>query len=197
MALSATDGFSTTEKWVTTFTSEPHSLEFGSVVAGQSVRLFEVSTVFGTIVQVSGIVRELVPNVEYMAAAVGNTLIILPLAPLKEMTTYMAVLTNDINDSQGNDATPDQTYHLSKKLTPWVDENGNSTYSLIDDATAATLEGLRQLTYLQESAAESVGIPKRRHRSELDRPDAVHYPGSEKPAQHRTGRLRPWSAPPV
>lgn len=160
VALSATDGFSTTEKWITTFTSEPHSLEFSSVVAGQSVRMFEVSTVFGTIVQVSGVVRELVPNVEYMAVSVGNTLVILPLTPLKEMTTYMAVLTNDINDSQGNDATPDQTYHLSKKQTPWVDENGNSTYPLIDDATAATLEGLRQLTYLQESAAESVGIPR-------------------------------------
>ena len=160
VALSALDGFSTTEKWVVNFGSEPHSLEFSSVVAGQSVRMFEVSTVFGTIVQVSGVVRELEPNVEYTALSDGNTLVIFPLKPLKEMTTYMAVLTNDLNDSQGNDATPDQTYFLSKKADPWIDENGNSTYALVDDATAQTLEGLRQLTYLQESAAESVGIPR-------------------------------------
>ena len=106
VALSAMDGFSTTEKWVTTFTGRPHGLDPASVVPGQSVRMFEVSTVFGTIVQVSGIVRELTPGVDYVAVAQGNNLAILPLKPLKEMTTYMAVLTNDINDTQGNDATP-------------------------------------------------------------------------------------------
>ena len=159
-ALNALDGFSTTEKWVVNFAGEPHGLDFGSVVAGQSVRMFEVSTVFGTIVQVSGIVRELEAGVEYTALSDGNTLVIFPLKPLKEMTTYMAVLTNDINDSQGNDATPDTTYHLSKRADPWIDENGNSTYDLVDDATAQGLEGLRQITAAQEAAAESAGIPK-------------------------------------
>lgn len=158
--ISTMDGFSTTEKWVTTFTGRPNALDPASVVPGQSVRMFEVSTVFGTIVMVSGIVRELVPGVDYVAVAQGNNLAILPLKPLKEMTTYMAVLTNDINDTQGNDATPDTFYHIAKSETPWVDANGNSTYALFDDATAASAEGLRQIKATEIAAAVSVGIPK-------------------------------------
>ncbi|MCH8227702.1 MAG: lipase [Proteobacteria bacterium] len=161
VALNAIDGFSTTEKWVTTFSATPNALDPASIIPGQSVRMFEVSTVFGTIVTVSGIVRELTPGVEYVTTVVnGNVLAIIPLTPLREMTTYMAVLTNDINDTAGNDATPDTTYFLSQRQTSWVDENGNSTYSLIDAATAQTLEGLRQITLSQEAAAESAGIPK-------------------------------------
>ncbi|MFB3076590.1 MAG: Ig-like domain-containing protein, partial [Lysobacterales bacterium] len=161
VALNAIDGFSTTEKWVTTFSATPNALDPASIVPGQSVRMFEVSTVFGTIVTVSGIVRELTPGVEYVTTVVnGNVLAIIPLTPLREMTTYMAVLTNDINDTAGNDATPDTTYFLSQRQTPWVDENGTSAYSLVSDADAQTLEGLRQITLSQETAAASVGIPK-------------------------------------
>ncbi len=158
VALSTLDGFSTTEKWVTTFSAAPHALDPGSVEAGQNVRMFEVSTVFGTIVAVSGIVRELTPNLEYVTKVSGSTLAIIPTSPLKEMTTYMAVLTNGIKDTQGNDATPDTTYFLSKRAEPWVDENGHSTYSLVPDADAASLEGLRQITLGQETAAASMGI---------------------------------------
>lgn len=159
VALSTLDGFSTTEKWITTFYSEPYSLDPDSIVPGQSVRMFEVSTVFGTIVAVSGVVRELTPGLEYVTAFVGgDTLAIIPTAPLKEMTTYMAVLTNDIKDTAGNDATPDQTYFLSKSPDPWIDGNGNSTNPLIDNATAQSLEGLRQITLGQEAAAASRGV---------------------------------------
>ncbi len=160
VALSAIDGFSTTEKWVTNFKGNPYPLDPSTIVAGQSVRMFEVSTVFGTIVAVSGVVRELTPGYEYVATAIGNTLAIIPTSPLQEMTTYMAVLTNDIKDTQGNDATPDQTYYLSKRPVPWVDAEGHSTYSLVSDESAASLESLRQITLGQERAAESVGIPK-------------------------------------
>jgi hypothetical protein len=160
VALGTLDGFSTTEKWVTTFTARPYALDTSSIKAGQNVRMFEVSTVFGTIVAVSGVVRELTPNLEYVTVASGNTLAIIPTSPLKEMTTYMAVLTNGIKDTEGNDATPDQTYYLSKKADPWVDAEGHSTYSLVDDATAASLEGLRRITAGQEAAAASMGIPK-------------------------------------
>ncbi|MEJ2385505.1 MAG: hypothetical protein P8Y54_14170, partial [Xanthomonadales bacterium] len=78
VALSAEDGFSTTEKWVTTFSGDPYDIDPASVVAGQSVRMFEVSTVFGTIVNVSGIVRELTPGLEYVTVMQGNTLAIIP-----------------------------------------------------------------------------------------------------------------------
>lgn len=159
VALSTLDGFSTTEKWITTFSADPYQLDPDTIIPGHSVRMFEVSTVFGTIVAVSGVVRELTPGQEYITAFVGgNTLAIIPTSPLKEMTTYMAVLTNDIKDTQGNDATPDTTYFLSKRAEPWVDENGASTYSLVPDSDAQALEGLRQITLGQEGAAASMGI---------------------------------------
>ncbi|RPH98845.1 MAG: lipase [Lysobacterales bacterium] len=161
VALSALDGFSPTEKWVTTFTSFPNAVAPASVVPGQSVRFFEVSTVFGTIVNVSGIVRELTPGVEYVATmATPTVLAIIPLRPLKEMTTYMAVLTNDINDTVGNDATAAQTYHLSKAEDPWVDAEGHSTSPFFSDATARSLESLRRITAGNEAAAAAWGIPK-------------------------------------
>jgi pimeloyl-ACP methyl ester carboxylesterase len=161
VALSAVDGFSTTERWVTTFSGFPNAVNPATVVPGQSVRFFEVSTVFGTIVNVSGIVREMTPGVEYVATmATPNVLAVIPLQPLKEMTTYMAVLTNDIQDTAGNDATPAQTYHLSKAADPWVDANGNSTSPFFPNATAASLESLRRITAGNEAAAASAGIPK-------------------------------------
>ena len=167
VALGEIDGFSTTEKWVTTFESSypltgvPNQVDPTSVVPGQSVRLFEVSFDFPDIVIVSGIVRELTPGVDFVATMISaEALAIIPLRPLKPSTNYMAVLTNDINDTIGNDATPSQFYHLSKAQDPWVDENGNSTSPFFDDATAAGLEFVRQMTFSMETAAASVGIPK-------------------------------------
>jgi hypothetical protein len=155
------DGFSTTERWTTSFTSFPNQIDPSSVVAGQSVRMFEVSFEFPDIVLVSGIVRELTPNVEFVARMLNDsTLGIIPLVPLKPSTNYMAIVTNDINDTAGNDATPSQFYHLTKAQTPWLDENGNSTTPFFDNATAATLELLRGITFSMEAAAASVGIPK-------------------------------------
>jgi hypothetical protein len=160
-ALNAMDGWSTTERWITTLSSFPNEVDVNSVVPGQSVRLFEVSTVFGTIVIVNGLVRELTPGVDYVATmATSDVLTIVPLKPLKELTTYMAVLTNDINDTAGNDATPSQFYHLTKAQTPWVDGSGKSTTPFFDDATAADLEAARRITFSMEAVAAAAGIPK-------------------------------------
>ncbi len=157
VAAGAMDGFSTTERWVMEFSSEPHSLDASTIIPGQTVRMFEVSTVFGT-PYVSGVVRELTPMLEYVAAASGNNVAIIPTSPLKEMTNYMAVMTNDIKDTAGNNATPSDRYYATKGLDPWVDENGHSTYSLLDDASAAGLEGLRQIHVPQEAAVAPLGI---------------------------------------
>ncbi len=166
VALSALDGFSTTEKWVTTFVNGdagaydnaiPGTIDPASVVTGQSVRLFEVTV--SQFVAVTSIVRELTPGVDYFATAVAaNALAILPLKPLKEYTSYMAVLTNDIKDAAGNDATPDRAYGFGKTSTPWVDANGKSTNSLFDDASAADLELIRQIVQSMELNAASVGM---------------------------------------
>jgi hypothetical protein len=168
VALNSLDGFSTTEKWVTTFTQnlgglptiiQPGDIDAASVVAGQSVRVFEVTTPSYPYLGVAGVVRELLPNLEYVAAlAPGGVLAIVPTQPLKQLTTYMAVLTNDINDTRGNDATPSQVYHITKSRTPLVDENGNSTIPLLPDASAQGLEPLRQVTMSMELSAASAGV---------------------------------------
>ena len=163
VALSAMDGFSTTEKWTVRFLDgvtggrPPGQIDPASVRAGHSVRVFQVSTT--SLLVVTGIVRELEPNVDYVATvAPGGILAIIPLKPLQEMTSYMAVLTNDITDTSGNNATPDRTYYLTQRLEPWVDENGKSTYSLIPDDLAQTLAAIQPITHSMEAAAESAGV---------------------------------------
>jgi hypothetical protein len=161
VAMGAIDGFSTVNPWVTTFSSFPNSIDTTSVVPGQSVRLFEVSFEFPNIVAPNGIVRELVAGVDFFASmASADTLAIVPLKPLAPSTNYMAVLTNDIHDTAGNDATPSQFYHLSKSQTPWLDSEGKSTSPFFDDESATDLETLRQITYAMETVAESAGIPR-------------------------------------
>ena len=158
VALNSLDGFSTTEKWITGFVGtfgQPGSIDPTSVVAGQSVRVFQVTT--QSFVVVTSIIRELTPGVDYLAVAATDSIIaIVPLKPLPEYSSFMAVLTNDIRDSAGNNATPDQTYFLSKRRTPWVDANGKSTYSLIPDADAQALEPLRQIVQSMELNAAAV-----------------------------------------
>ena len=160
VALSGLDGFSTTERWVTTFRDFPGArgaIDPASVVPGQSVRVFQVAT--NQIVVPTGIIRELTPGVDYTAAAITPfTVAIIPLRPLSELSSFLAVLTNDINDVNGNDATPDQTYFLTQRRTPWVDANGNSTYALIDNATARALEPQRQITNAMEAVAAAGGV---------------------------------------
>lgn len=166
VALGTLDGFSTTEKWTASFANGTPGnydnaiagqIDPASVVPGQSVRVFEVTT--SQFVAVTSIVEELIPGVDYVAAAITPSVVgIIPLRPLKEYTSYMAVLTNGIRDINGNDATPDRTYGLGKTSVPWVDANGNSTYLLFDNATAASLEQIRQITQSMELNAASVGI---------------------------------------
>ena len=159
VALSSLDGFSTTERWVAGFVNSfgaPGQINPASVVPGQSVRVFRVQT--QQFLAVTSIVRELTPGVEYTAVASGSNVAIVPLQPLAEYASYMAVLTNGIRDTAGNDATPDQTYFLAKRRTPWVDANGNSVYPLIPDANARALEPLRQITQSMELNAAAYGI---------------------------------------
>jgi pimeloyl-ACP methyl ester carboxylesterase len=168
VSLSAMDGFSNIEKWVVSFIDTvaggsrylnpvPGKVDPASVVTGQSVRVFEVTT--SRFLFVTGIVGELTPGVDYFARAItADKVAIIPLKPLKEYTSYMAVITNGIRDVDGNDATPDRAYGFGKTQDPWVDESGNSTNPLFDDATAGLLELIRQAVQTYEQSAAAVGI---------------------------------------
>ena len=68
VALNALDGFGTVSPWTTSFSVAP---KISTVVAGQTVRLFEV-TLTGPGGGVTGIVRELQPNADYVVAPVSS-----------------------------------------------------------------------------------------------------------------------------
>ncbi|WP_162846867.1 Ig-like domain-containing protein [Marinicella litoralis] len=153
VALNALDGFSTVAPWSTNF-SVP--VAAGSVGPG-SVKVYEV-TLSGPGGAVIAVNSELTFGVDFVAAANGSSVAIVPIKPLKQLTSYMAVITNGIQDTSGNAATPSQTYFLSKRTSPLVDGSGNSTDPLLDNATANALEPLRQLTNFQEAAAASQGV---------------------------------------
>ncbi|MDW8480146.1 MAG: Ig-like domain-containing protein [Xanthomonadales bacterium] len=161
-ALNALDGFSTVAPWVTTFSAAPAP---ASIVAGTTVRMFEV-TLTGPGGAVTGVVRELTAGQEFATAlspsdTTGRTLAIIPTRPLKQLTSYMVVLTNGIRDARGNDATPDQAYFLAKRTSPLC-VGGQSTEPLLPASTACALEPLRQLVNAQEAAAAARGIPRER-----------------------------------
>jgi len=165
VALSALDGFSTTEKWVASFlttydngnTYVPGTVDPASVVPGLSVRVFEVTA--QQFLFVNSVVRELTPGLEFTAVASGSNVAIIPTKPLKQYTNYMAILTNDIRDMAGNDATPSQTYFLTKRRTSWLDASGNSAYPLLPTASAQALEPLRLITQTMElNVAAFAGI---------------------------------------
>lgn len=153
-ALNALDGFSTVAPWSASFSS---AVKANTVLPGQTVRLFQVKLTQpgGGVVAVEA---ELTPGVDYVAVANGAAVAIVPLKPLKEITSYMAVLTNGLTDAQGNIATADQQYFIAKRTSPLVDADGNSTDPLLNSDSAARLEPLRQLVNSQEAAAASQGI---------------------------------------
>ncbi len=157
-ALNALDGFSTTSPWSTTFST---ALTAGSVAGGKSVHVYEV-TLTGPGGAVTGIVRELKSPQEYVAtlasnAATGATLAIVPTAPLKQLTTYMAVLTNGITDATGAPIRNSLIYGFAKR-TSALCVNGASTLPALSASDACALEPLRQLTNAQEAAASKAGV---------------------------------------
>lgn len=158
VAISALDGWSTVSPWTMSFNPAPSP---SSVVAGQSVRVFEV-TLTGPGGGVTGITRELTAGADFVTAVVpsdstGRTVAVVPTKPLKQLTSYMAVVTDGVRDARGNDATPDQTYFLAKRTSPLC-SNGQSTDPLLPASTACALEPLRQLTNSHLLAAAAAGI---------------------------------------
>lgn len=159
VAMNALDGFSTVAPWTTTFSAP---LDPASVRPGRSVQFFEVGLT-GPGGGVTNVVRRLKPGRDFTAVLAGpQTLAVVPLRPLDPLTTYMVVLTDALNDQDGNDVTPSETYFLAKRPNPLVDQNGNSTEPLLPNSTAQALEPLRRLVNSQEAAAASKGVSPQR-----------------------------------
>jgi pimeloyl-ACP methyl ester carboxylesterase len=158
IALNALDGFSTVAPWSTTFST---ALTASSVVGGASVRFFEVSTDAAT-GAVTGVKGELKSPQQFVAtlasnAATGATLAIVPTAPLKPLTSYMAVVTNSVADAGGVPVHPSLVYLLAKRTSPLC-VNGASTIPALPASESCALEPLRQLTNTQEAAASAAGV---------------------------------------
>lgn len=165
VALNALDGFSTTAPLTTAFSA---AIAPATLVAGSTVRVFEVQIVTSGAATgaVQRVVRELASPAEYVVAvatsdAAARTLAIVPTRPLEELKSYMAVVTNGVTDTAGNNATPDQTYFLAKRTSPLASGSGAACVSLdplLPASSACALEPLRQLTNTFEAAAVSAGM---------------------------------------
>ncbi|UXI68847.1 hypothetical protein [Tahibacter amnicola] len=158
VAVSALDGWSTTAPWTLQFSAEPKD---SSLVPGTTIRVFEV-TLTGPGGGVTGVTRELAPGTEFAVAKVPSdttkrTVAIVPIKPLKQLTSYMVIATTGVTDNSNNDATPDQTYFLSKRTSPLCVNNA-STEPLLPATTACGLEPLRRLTNSHLAAAATQGI---------------------------------------
>src|SRR5688572_28164457 len=104
VAVSSLDGWSTVAPGNFQFNTAPAA---NSLVAGSSVRVFEV-----TLNQpggvVTSVVRELSANTEFVVApqpsdTTGRTIAIVPTTPLKQLTSYLVVVTDGVRDAAGND----------------------------------------------------------------------------------------------
>ncbi|HBR97349.1 MAG TPA: lipase [Gammaproteobacteria bacterium] len=142
VALNALDGFSTTAPITATFSQ---ALDAESLIIGETVRVFEVTTTAEG--ATTGIVGELGAADLALAIPAENpqTLAILPLRPLKESTSYLVVLTNSINNTEGSVPDKSVSYHLVSGDTE------------LTGATAA-LEPVRLLTSSFEAVASAAGV---------------------------------------
>jgi len=155
VALNAIDGFSTTEPAVVSFAQTPEftvsSVDAESVILGETARIFEVTRDPAT-GAVTGVVEELDQN-SVRAVVVptdptispnGTSIAFAPVRPLKESTTYMAMVTNGV------------TNHLGTNL-----ERGTVFGVLASDAEqeseqAAALQGLIKAML---AAGDAAGVP--------------------------------------
>ncbi len=158
LAMNALDGFSTTAPWSTTFSAP---IDASSLVGGQTVRVFEVSLT-GPGGGVTGVKRELASPAEFVVAlapsdTTGRTLAIVPTSPLKQLTSYMAVLTNGIKNTDGGNVRQALIYRFTESPNVLC-ANGQSTNPALPAASACALEPLRQLVNSQEAAAVSAGV---------------------------------------
>ncbi len=192
LAMNALDGFSTSAPWSMTF-SQP--ITPSTLVGGQTVRMFEV-TLSGPAAVSPAVKRELASPQEFVVASApsdttGRTLAIVPTKPLKQMTSYMAVVTNGVSTASGP-VRGSFTYQLGERTSPLC-TGGQSTLPALSAAQACALEPLRQLINSQEAAAASAGVAPRFDRDVVGRDDAEHHsePAGDRKRDRGSRRRRP------
>jgi len=90
-----------------------------------------------------------------------DTLAIVPRQPLDERTTYAGYFTTDLKDTSGKNVVPAAGFALLRSLAPLY-ENGHTTVSLLDDASAQLLEQAR-LGYKQLfDNLQNLGLPRKK-----------------------------------
>lgn len=146
-AINSLDGFALTAPITAGFSNV---MDAASVKIGSSVYVYEVKkdATSGAVLSVESELSA--ADVYATTTADGKTLVLVPLKPLKESTSYMIVLTNSIKDKNGKTAASSSSYLLAK-----------ATQSLASTPYAA-LEPLRQLIGTQETAAVAKGVAKAR-----------------------------------
>jgi len=166
-ALNALDGFSTIAPITASFSS---AVDDTTLLAGSTVRLFEVTLSSLPGGAVTNIVREL-GTAEYLVSLSSidtsmSTVVISPLSPLDPKTSYLVVLTSGITGTGGLFAGAELSYSMAKSTTALVDGGGISQFSALTDEQAMGLEPVRQLTNFAEIAAAAFD-------ANLDRSDIV------------------------
>jgi len=158
VALNSQDGWSAIAPMsISFFNSEGADIDASTVIPGQTVRVFEVNVarpevmpgVIAPTGPVTGVVRELTPVQEFVATYAGaGTVAVIPTRPLGEQKAYMVVVTNGIQDTNGNAVIADSQYTIAKTQSP------------LPAGPTQALEPVRQLVNAMESAAEAAGVDR-------------------------------------
>ncbi|WP_278357908.1 VolA/Pla-1 family phospholipase [Idiomarina abyssalis] len=150
VAINALDGWGTHSTLTFDFSlpvdenGEQVIIESASLEAQGSIRVFETiqggsdvsaGCAAANPAAVCAVTGELQHGTDFIVKATGEgSVAVVPLRPFKPATGYLAVLTNNIQDSLGRDVKPSQTYTLMKRD---AEENPVS-----GDASALALQGL-------------------------------------------------------
>ncbi|WOH37838.1 lipase [Thalassotalea fonticola] len=158
VAANALDGWSTNQPFVLNFDfADGVSLDPASLFDIGAIAIYEV--VLGANIDDADCasvpalvgckpVKELVLTDDYFVQAMGSSLAVIPLKPLKPKTSYIVALTNKLKDTNGDAINGSPTYNLIKQD---VNESPISNPDLL---------GLQQLTNSYEDIAEGFGLNK-------------------------------------
>lgn len=113
VALNTLDGFALTQPITTEF---GNALDAGSLILGDTVRGFEVTTTPEGLV--TGVVAELTAADVAVAVVGGSTLAFVPVVPLQESTDYMFIATTGVMGTNGLPSSPSSSFRLVSGTIP-------------------------------------------------------------------------------